>query len=105
MREELLDHPHRPAQVDLDLARHVFQGVASVEVQVPHDPGLVDARVEAGEGALGLGQLPPVPAGDQDRAAALEELPRQLKADAARPARDQGGLFVSFIRGSSRSGP
>jgi hypothetical protein len=37
LRQELLDHPHRPVQVDLDLARHVVQIASLIEVQVSHD--------------------------------------------------------------------
>jgi hypothetical protein len=49
MRQELLHHPHWPVQVDLDLARYVVQIVSLIEIQVAHDAGVVDERIERGK--------------------------------------------------------
>ena len=46
MRQKLLDHPHRPAQVDLDLTRHVGEVAVLVEALIAHDAGVVDEGVE-----------------------------------------------------------
>jgi transposase len=53
MRQELLDHPHRPAQVNLDLARHVVQVAVLIEVQVAHDAGIVDDALPRAKAMLG----------------------------------------------------
>jgi len=42
----LLHHPHRPAQVDLDLARHVVQVAILIEIQISHDTGVIDEGIE-----------------------------------------------------------
>src|ERR1700722_11207137 len=49
MRQELLHHPHRSVQVDLDLARYVVQIASLIEVQVAHDACVVDERIERGK--------------------------------------------------------
>src|SRR5260370_40899423 len=48
MRKKLLDHPNRPAQVDVDLARYIFRIAVFIELQVAHDPGVVDELTELG---------------------------------------------------------
>ena len=102
VRQELLHHADGPAQVDLDLARHVAQIAVVIEVQVAHDPGVVDQGVQGREPGDNLGvqsrdgggiahvaakdvdagQCPPgrvefflVAAGDDDRVATGQELP------------------------------
>jgi hypothetical protein len=45
VRQELLDHSHRSVQVDLDFAHHVAQIAILVEVQISHDPGIVEERI------------------------------------------------------------
>ena len=47
MRQELLHHADGSAQVDLDLARHVGEIAVFVEVQVAHDPGVVDQGIQS----------------------------------------------------------
>ena len=49
MRQKLMHHPHRPVQVDLDLARYVVQLAGLIEVQVAHDAGVIDERIERGK--------------------------------------------------------
>jgi hypothetical protein len=49
MRQELLDHAHRPAQIDLDFARHVVQVAILIEIKVAHDAGVVDEHIESRE--------------------------------------------------------
>jgi hypothetical protein len=34
MRQELLNHPHRPAQVDIDLPRYILQIAGSIQIQI-----------------------------------------------------------------------
>ena len=46
MRQKLLNHPDRPTAVDFDPARYILQIAHLVEIQVAHDPGVVDERIE-----------------------------------------------------------
>jgi hypothetical protein len=46
MWQKLLDHSHRSAQVDLNLARHIRQIAGLIEFQVAHDPGVIDEGIE-----------------------------------------------------------
>ena len=46
MRQKLLNHPDRLAAVDFDLARYILQIAHLVDIQVAHDPGVVDERIE-----------------------------------------------------------
>ena len=123
VRQELLHHADGTAQVDLDLARHVAQIAVVVEVQVAHDPGVVDQRVQSREPGYDLceqsgdgggiahvaakdvdaGQRPPgrvefvlVAAGDDDRVVAGQELSGQFETDAARAAGDQNRSLREF---------
>jgi hypothetical protein len=87
-----------------------------VKVQVAHDSGVVDQNIECrklrddlsvqrgdgrriadiagknmnvGQRALGRLEPPPIPSGDYDRVATLEQLFRHLEANAARSTGDQ----------------
>src|ERR1700727_972653 len=47
MRQELLHHANRPAQIDLDLSSDVFEASSFVvNVDLTHDAGVVDQNVE-----------------------------------------------------------
>src|SRR5208282_97188 len=123
MRQKLLDHPHRPAQVDFYFARHVVQVAGLIELQVAHYPRVVDEGIEsgklrehagvqrryrawianialegmdAGKRPLGGVKLCLVAAGNDDRVASLEKLVRQFKADAACSSSYQDGPLFQF---------
>src|SRR6266446_1041556 len=47
MRQELLHHANRPAQIDFDLSRDVFEASSFVvNIDLTHDAGVVDQNIE-----------------------------------------------------------
>src|SRR6202795_189762 len=47
MRQELFHHANRPAQIDFNLSREVFEASSFVvNIDLPHDAGVVDQNVE-----------------------------------------------------------
>src|SRR5271169_4067731 len=47
MRQELLHHADRPAQINFNLSRDVFEASSFVvNIDLPHDAGVVDQNVE-----------------------------------------------------------
>ena len=47
MRQELFHHADRPAQINFNLSRDVFEASSFVvNVDLPHDAGVVDQNVE-----------------------------------------------------------
>src|SRR5260370_37194585 len=50
MRQELLNHANRPAQIDFNLASDVFEASGFVvNIDLTHDAGVVDQNVELGK--------------------------------------------------------
>src|SRR6202166_809630 len=50
MRQELLHHTNRPAQIDFDLSSDVFEASTFVvDIDLTHDAGVVDQNVELRE--------------------------------------------------------
>src|SRR6202035_5382344 len=50
MRQELLHHANRPAQIDFNLASDVFEASTSVmNIDLTHDAGVIDQNVELGK--------------------------------------------------------
>src|SRR6266446_5077878 len=50
MRQELLHHANRPAQIDFNLAGDVFEASSFVvNIDLTHDAGVVDQNVELGK--------------------------------------------------------
>jgi hypothetical protein len=123
MRQKLLDHPHRSVQVDLDLARYVVHIASLIEIQVAHDAGVVDERIERGKlrdyatvqgryrrrianvafDGMDAGHRPLsgielflVAASDDNRVAPLKKLLRQFKANTARSTGYENGSFFQF---------
>src|SRR2546429_6978203 len=45
-RQELLDHPHWPQQINFNLAADVLEAMLSVEAQHPHHTGVVNKHIE-----------------------------------------------------------
>src|SRR6202165_3913232 len=50
MRQELFHHADRPAKIDFDLSRDVFEASSFVvNIDLTHDAGVVDQNVELGK--------------------------------------------------------
>src|SRR6266436_8602420 len=50
MRQELFHHANRPAQIDFNLSSDVFEASSLVvNIDLPHDAGVVDQNVEIGK--------------------------------------------------------
>src|SRR5208283_1106442 len=109
-------HSYGTAQVDVDFACHIRKSAAAIQLQVTHDPGVVDQNVERGKlcqhafvklfdsrriagialEQVDAGSCPPdgiepflIPAGHDHGVVALNKLRGQLETNSAGPSRDQ----------------
>src|SRR5579859_377076 len=117
MRQELLHHANRPAQIDFNLSGHVVEASACLmNIDLTHDASVVDRNVEPGKlsgdlfveygdririrnvalKGMNLGKdrfrtvhLSLVAAGDEDRVAKRRELSGEFVTDAAGATGDQ----------------
>src|SRR5438552_5354278 len=124
MRQELLDHANRPAQIDFNLASDVFE-VSSfiVNIDLTHDACVVDQNVELGKlfgdlfvkngdrfrignvalkgvdfwkGSFRTVQLGLISARDKNRVTKCRELFGEFVTDAASAAGDQNRIAREF---------
>src|ERR1700682_2324041 len=124
MRQELLHHANRPAQIDFDLSRDVFEASSSVvNIDLTHDAGVVDQNIEprklcgdllieSGDrfrignvalkdvkywkGRLRTIQLSLIAARDENRVTKCRELFGEFVPDTAGAAGDQNRIVLEF---------
>src|SRR5258708_4921014 len=129
MRQELLHHANRPAQIDFDLSRDVFEASSFVvNIDLTHDAGVVDQNIEprklfgdlfiksgdrfrignvalkdvnVWKGRLRTVQLSLIAARDKNRVAKCRELFGEFVTDAAGAAGDQNRISREFHNVSS----
>src|SRR5260370_40027707 len=133
MRQELLHHANRPAQIDFDLSRDVFKASnCVVNIDLTHDAGVVDQNIEPRKlfgdlfikggdrsrignvtlkdlklwkGRLRMVQLRLIAARDKNRVAKCRELFGEFVTDAAGAAGDQNRIVLEFHNVSSLCRP
>src|SRR5882762_5368314 len=124
MRQELLHHANRSAQIDFDLSRDVLEASSFVvKIDLTHDAGVVDQNIEprklfgdlfikSGDrfrignvalkdvkfwkGRLRTVQLSLIAARDKNRVAKCRELFSEFVTDAAATAGDQNRIAREF---------
>src|ERR1700682_4620166 len=124
MRQELLHHANRPAQIDVNLSSEVFEASSGVvHIDLTHDAGVVDHNVElrklfsdlfvkSGDrvrignvaskgvniwkGRFRTVHLSLIAARDQNRVTKCRELFGEVVTDAAGAAGDQNRIALEF---------